>query len=170
MVEKWKKATYEMVARVIRASTLDKEMKEYTMYEFADKFADDNPRFDRQRFHAAVWEGRLTRPSMTEGGQWSRRDYVMVAETISNLSKLNYSEKDQIAVLFADEFARDNPRFDRERFIRAASITSTEPVRPRVGRRIRGRRRGPGRGWHRQPRRHGRAARKGWTRRRRRGR
>ncbi len=40
-------------------------------------------------------------------------------------------------------------------------------VRPRIGRRMR-RRRGPGRGWHRQPKRHGRAARKGWARRRRR--
>ncbi len=43
----------------------------------------------------------------------------------------------------------------------------TSRVRPRIGRRIRGRGRGPGKGWHRQPKRHGRAARKGWSRRRR---
>ncbi len=42
-------------------------------------------------------------------------------------------------------------------------------VRPRIGRKIRRRRgRGPGKGWHKQPRRHARAARKGHARRRRR--
>ena len=42
-----------------------------------------------------------------------------------------------------------------------------DDVRPRVGRRIR-RARGPGKGWHKQPRRHARAARKGHARKRRR--
>ncbi len=55
---------------------------------------------------------------------------------------------------------------DADAPFRQTAVTGSA-VRPRIARRIK-RHRGPGRGWHRQPRRHGRAARKGWARRRRR--
>ena len=58
----------------------------------------------------------------------TRKDYVMLAEALrSTLDPLDDAfhreqhEADATAV--ADALARDNPRFDRERFLKAAGVT-----------------------------------------------
>lgn len=52
----------------------------------------------------------------------SRADYVMIADTIAT-SELTPDQRASIAGTFAARLAHDNPRFDRRRFVRAA----TEP-------------------------------------------
>lgn len=60
--------TYELVASLLREPPIDGEHRRVMAAEFADKFAADNPRFDRQRFMSAAlpppddplgdWHGR----------------------------------------------------------------------------------------------------------------
>jgi hypothetical protein len=58
----------------------------------------------------------------------TRKDYVMIAETVRAAFDVgplaNTQLRDFLARLLADGMARDNPRFDRERFLRACGITA----------------------------------------------
>jgi hypothetical protein len=52
----------------------------------------------------------------------SRRDYIATS-AILRASKLSRKQRDELAARFADYFERDNPRFDRARFLEAADAT-----------------------------------------------
>jgi hypothetical protein len=49
----------------------------------------------------------------------SRRDFEMIARVIRTLGEFHAFERETIAEHFADALAETNPRFDRERFLRA---------------------------------------------------
>lgn len=51
----------------------------------------------------------------------SRKDYVLIAETIRELRGFDEPMRCYIAAAFAASLHRTNPRFDRERFIQACS-------------------------------------------------
>lgn len=58
----------------------------------------------------------------------TRKDYILIAaalkearDTIASEYHLGYK---QAAYCLADALARDNPRFDRERFLKAAGVQS----------------------------------------------
>src|SRR3990170_4665108 len=106
MVEKWNKASYEMVARTIRSASIPRASKDELALEFTRRFSADNPRFDRDRFSRAVASGEVTRPSTAKGGQWTRQTYQMVADVIRT-SNLKYTDRIYAAVAFSKEFEAD---------------------------------------------------------------
>ena len=60
----------------------------------------------------------------------TRKDYVLIAEGFKNafsaFTELSYSERwgmVKAARSVADTLAADNPRFDRERFLKACGVT-----------------------------------------------
>jgi hypothetical protein len=52
----------------------------------------------------------------------SRRDYIATS-AILRASKLSRKQREELAAHFADYFERDNPHFDRARFLEAADAT-----------------------------------------------
>lgn len=56
----------------------------------------------------------------------TRKDYVLLAAAIKAASAApGYAERNAfVAHAIADALARENPRFDRERFLRAAGVAS----------------------------------------------
>ena len=54
--------------------------------------------------------------------KFQRRHYVELADWLANASMALYSRTDRVLVAhsLADRLARDNPRFKRERFLKAA--------------------------------------------------
>ncbi len=58
----------------------------------------------------------------------SRKDYERTAKIIRE-SNCSESEKQQSAQKFADEFEKDNPRFDRQRFYEATKSDSKAKTR-----------------------------------------
>ena len=53
----------------------------------------------------------------------TRKDYIKIAEIVSSVPltvrKAQYINREQMVDALADYMAADNPRFDRDRFIRA---------------------------------------------------
>ena len=52
----------------------------------------------------------------------TRKDYVMIADTIGGMTYLNETDRATIAHDFADQLEQDNPRFDRDRFLTACGV------------------------------------------------
>lgn len=53
----------------------------------------------------------------------TRKDYVLLAKTIASAAvDGDESEREYWAKLIADALAGDNPRFDRERFLKASGL------------------------------------------------
>jgi len=52
----------------------------------------------------------------------TRKDYVMIAETIAIGWHASAESKRDIAVNLANVFEYDNPRFDRDRFLTACGV------------------------------------------------
>jgi hypothetical protein len=52
----------------------------------------------------------------------TRKDYVLIAETINALASEKYANMHIVASALADALAGDNPNFDRERFITACGV------------------------------------------------
>ena len=66
--------------------------------------------------------------------KFQKRHYEFLADWLGNASMALYRHTDRVLVAhsLADRLARDNPRFNRERFLRAARATGDghrEPVR-----------------------------------------
>ena len=66
--------------------------------------------------------------------KFQRRHYEFLADWLANTSMALYSHTDRVLVAhsLADRLARDNPRFNRDRFVRAAGAASEgrgEPIR-----------------------------------------
>jgi len=59
--------------------------------------------------------------AMAEGGVLTRQTFVMIANVIYELDGINDDTRFKIANAFADKLAATNPRFDRERFLTAAT-------------------------------------------------
>lgn len=57
----------------------------------------------------------------------SKKDFQRIATTIKGL-ELGDSTETYIAVMFADTLAKDNPRFNREQFIKAAARKGDDPL------------------------------------------
>jgi len=49
----------------------------------------------------------------------SRKDYVAIAQAVAD-ARLADNDKAEVALKIAAALAADNPRFDRERFLKAA--------------------------------------------------
>ena len=60
----------------------------------------------------------------------TRKDYTKFADMLQGLRKAQFDE--QIVSVVVDEisfiFAEDNPRFDRERFLKACELNCTEAI------------------------------------------
>ena len=58
----------------------------------------------------------------------TRKDYILIAAALNDAARWPTSVErrslDMIADALADALARDNPRFDRERFLKAAGVQS----------------------------------------------
>jgi hypothetical protein len=59
----------------------------------------------------------------------TRKDYVLIADTVYRASLTNPSTAHRLAlcdfaILMASQLAADNPRFDRDRFIAACMVQS----------------------------------------------
>lgn len=52
----------------------------------------------------------------------TRKDYVMIANTIGGMTYLSEIDRATIAYDFADQLAKDNPRFDTARFLTACGV------------------------------------------------
>lgn len=55
----------------------------------------------------------------------TRKDYQLIAKVFNDFSKvidLNETVGAEIALCLADDFANDNPRFDRARFLEACGV------------------------------------------------
>ena len=52
----------------------------------------------------------------------TRKDYVLIAEVIATSWHASAESKNDLAVKMADALETENPRFDRERFIRACGV------------------------------------------------
>ena len=52
----------------------------------------------------------------------TRKDYVMIADTIGGMTYLSETDRATIAHDFADQLAQDNVRFDRARFLTACGV------------------------------------------------
>lgn len=52
----------------------------------------------------------------------TRKDYILIAKVLANYSAEGgvTIERDEIARALADAFSAENPRFDRERFLKAS--------------------------------------------------
>lgn len=51
----------------------------------------------------------------------SRKDFELIAKTIRDLDDATFAMRVQVANAFADSLAQTNARFDRTRFIEAAT-------------------------------------------------
>lgn len=59
--------------------------------------------------------------------KYQRRHYLAIADTLKDASTddlFAYTETVRIANKLADLFMRDNPRFDRQRFLHACGLES----------------------------------------------
>lgn len=115
----WTKKDYEMVARTLRDSPISDGERDILVQAFANRFAGDNPLFDRSRFDAAVFRGEIYRGSTARHGGWTRQDYVAVAEILRG-SIVSDAARAVVAQTFADRFYYDNPNFKSNLFYRAA--------------------------------------------------
>ena len=52
----------------------------------------------------------------------TRKDYVMIADTIATAWHASADSKADLAYKFADVLEEDNPRFDRARFLTACGV------------------------------------------------
>jgi hypothetical protein len=52
----------------------------------------------------------------------TRKDYVMIADTIATSWHASADSKADLAYKFADVLEADNPRFDRARFLTACGV------------------------------------------------
>ena len=52
----------------------------------------------------------------------TRKDYVMIADTIATSWHASADSKADLAYRFADALGADNPRFDRTRFLTACGV------------------------------------------------
>jgi hypothetical protein len=52
----------------------------------------------------------------------TRKDYVMIAEVIATSWHTSAETKRELAVNMAEALETDNPRFDREKFLRACGV------------------------------------------------
>ncbi len=52
----------------------------------------------------------------------TRKDYVLIAAALNSCAQ--GADKSTVVYQLADALARDNPRFDRERFLKAAGVQS----------------------------------------------
>lgn len=55
----------------------------------------------------------------------TRKDYVMIAEVIATNWHYSADTKADLARSFADALETDNPRFDRDRFLKACGVTTS---------------------------------------------
>ena len=53
----------------------------------------------------------------------TRKDYVLIAQTIND-SWVKSSSVHVLVLALTDALAQDNPRFDRERFLKACGVQS----------------------------------------------
>lgn len=63
----------------------------------------------------------------------TRKDYILIAEALksarpaddsNNFTAARAHHNDRVSRLMAERLARDNPRFDRERFLKAAGVVN----------------------------------------------
>jgi len=52
----------------------------------------------------------------------TRKDYVLIAQTLEQAYYLDNSQRLTIAKDFADKLSLDNPRFDYDRFLTACGV------------------------------------------------
>ena len=55
----------------------------------------------------------------------TRKDYVMIAEVIATSWHSSAETKRDLAQNMADALETDNPRFDRDRFLKACGVTTS---------------------------------------------
>lgn len=56
----------------------------------------------------------------------TRKDYQLIADTLNNLPRdriVSTPTRNEVAGRFADRLERDNPRFDRARFLTACGVS-----------------------------------------------
>ena len=69
-----------------------------------------------------------TTPTPNKEDKMTRKDYVLIAQTIADLmSDFNNGGDDSVSLSLvaqelADTLAKDNPRFDRDRFLVACGV------------------------------------------------
>jgi hypothetical protein len=51
----------------------------------------------------------------------TKKDYVLIAEVIAKMTSLG-ADQEYVADLFAAKLARENPKFDTKRFLKACGI------------------------------------------------
>lgn len=105
---------FQMVANTLK--NVEDEKKRKDMAEMhADAFAKENPRFDRMKFLKA---SGVEDAEMNEA--FTRKHFKMIADTLKNISDMK-ARKD-MAEMHAEMFAKENPRFDRSKFFKAADV------------------------------------------------
>lgn len=128
----WSKSDYEFFAEVINNTPMSNEERIYLSNRFGDIFAADNSNFDWKRWNDAIFEGKLTqRGGTAKYGGWTTKTYRMTAEALKGPAPrtstgyfhvITLSEDTRVALIsaFGAAFERDNPRFDWDKFRRAA--------------------------------------------------
>lgn len=52
----------------------------------------------------------------------TKKDYVLIAQAVAEVGSRGYGDIGPVAHQIADALATDNPRFDRERFLKACGL------------------------------------------------
>ena len=63
-----------------------------------------------------------TTPPPNKEDKMTRKDYVLIADTIATAWHASADSKADLAYKFADVLEEDNPRFDRARFLVACGV------------------------------------------------
>src|SRR3990167_7454172 len=122
VMPKWTKQDYETVAEVLYTTGISKNERDSLYIRFNEMFSNDNLRFNTIRFQNAVYGGYFTRRSRKQP-IWTKRDFEAIAhilKTGKDFGWLSLGSHEQLVQKFAEKSARMNPRFDFQRFERAA--------------------------------------------------
>lgn len=134
----WTKKDYEAVAEVLYTTEMTEDERNYLASNFGHAFQADNFRFDAMRFMAAVRHGELWHRSGKQP-RWTSRTFKEIARILKAARATRQISEETHARLvrqFAEKSAQTNPRFDAERFERAAfrHPQDSVPVRRHVRR------------------------------------
>lgn len=122
------KANYEMLAKAIRDADIPDTEKQGFLRSLYPNLKGDNQNFDPSRFDEAVNSGSLFRKS-SASPKMSRGDYELVADAIKNaVDNGDVTPQSAQAIFSSMEggLSSANPRFDLERFKKAANLLGKE--------------------------------------------
>lgn len=121
------KANYEMLAKAIRDADIPDTEKQGFLRSLYPNLKSDNQSFDSSRFDEAVNSGSLFRKS-SASPKMSRGDYELVADAIKSAvdnGDITPQSAQAIYSSMQSGLSSANPRFDLERFTKAAGLNKS---------------------------------------------